>query len=172
MKPTSDHQATDTREDGREHDHREHDDRQQDDRQVADADVVTNDYRSILTELALLTTVSVLLFGFLLTVSAQEDLSAPEDWLLVVALIAIATATIVFILPVAYHRVQYPYGDWRKFQVRSHGFISAGLPMFIVGFYASIALACWERFDWFSFGVAAAPIVLGGAVFLTRRQLA
>jgi hypothetical protein len=137
----------------------------------AEADVVIDDYRSILTELSLLTTVSVLLFGFLLTVVTREQLSGPEGWLLFVALIAIASATVVFVLPVTYHRVQYPYSDWDKFQVRAHGFISVGLPLFLVGFYSSIALALWERFDWFALIVAAAPLALGGAIFMTRRRL-
>jgi Family of unknown function (DUF6328) len=151
--------------------HHAHDGVSEAERERADADVVTDDYRSILTELSLLTTVSVLLFGFLLTVTTRDGLSVAQDWLLFVALISIATATIVFVLPVAYHRVQYPYGDWEKFQVRSHGFITVGLPIFMIGFYASIALACWERFEWFSFIAAGAPIAFGGAIFLTRRQL-
>jgi hypothetical protein len=137
----------------------------------AAADVVTEDYRSILTELSLLTTVSVLLFGFLLTVVMRENLTGAEGWLLFIALISIASATVIFVLPVTYHRVQYPYSDWDKFQVRSHSFISAGLPFFLVGFYASIALALWERFDWFSLIVSGIPLVLGGTIFLARRRL-
>jgi hypothetical protein len=142
-----------------------------DERSRAAADVVTDDYRSILTELSLLTTVSVLLFGFLLTVVTSEDFSGPEAWLLFIALISIASATVIFVLPVPYHRIQYPYRDWEKFQVRAHGFISAGLPLFLIGFYASVALAFWERFGWASFFVAAGPLIIGSAVFLIRRQL-
>jgi Family of unknown function (DUF6328) len=141
------------------------------DRQRADKDVIVDNYRAILTELSLLTTVSVLLFGFLLAVVAREEISTFESWLLVIALICVASATMVFIMPVAYHRAQFPYQDWEKFQLRVHGFVTTGLPLFFAGFYVSVVLAVWERFEYASFIVAAVPLAVGGVLFLARREL-
>jgi hypothetical protein len=84
-------------------------------------------YRTILNELALLTTVSVLLFGFLLS-SPGIATSDVEEWVYAAAIVLIATATLVFILPVAYHHLQFPYRNFEKFQARTHTWLRIGLP--------------------------------------------
>jgi predicted membrane channel-forming protein YqfA (hemolysin III family) len=134
----------------------------------ADRDEIIESYPDILTELRLLSTVSTLIFGFLL---ASQDLaqSGAQEWLYGVALVLIASATVVFLLPVVYHRAQYPYEDWRKFQLRSHFFIVVGTPLLAVGGYMSVALAMWPRWEEASLGVALLPILVGLIVYSLRR---
>jgi len=139
-------------------------------RAAARTDVVTEDYRDILTELALLTTVSVLLFGFLLT-TVRGDPSGTEQWLSAIALISVASATSVFILPVAYHRLHFPYSDWDKFQIRSHGFISVGFPLLGAGLYLSLTLALWDLLGVGAFLVAVIPVAVAALLFVTRRSI-
>jgi len=131
---------------------------------------VTENYHTILTELALLTTVSVLLFGFLLT-RTERSLSDIEEWLLAIALITVASSTTVFILPVAYHRLQFPYSDWAKFQLRSHSFINLGFPLLAAGLYLSLTLAVWDLFEAGSFLVACMPLAVAGLILATRRLI-
>lgn len=131
-------------------------------------DRIVDNYRTILNELSLLATVSVLLFGFLLTV-ARSDASTAERWILFAALICVATSTLIFILPVAYHRIEFPYENWEKFQRRSHYFITVGVPIFIAGVYLSIAVAIWDLTGVVSLAIAAIPLIVAFFVFLGRR---
>lgn len=144
------------------------DSRERDDR--AESDGITDNYRTILNELSLLATVSVLLFGFLLTVATREATTA-EQWLLFVALICVSSATLVFILPVAYHRLEFPYRNWEKFQRRSHYFISVGVPIFIVGIYLSMTVAIWDLVSWGGFLISGIPLAFASVIFFGRRTL-
>lgn len=139
-------------------------------RSRADKDEIVESYSDILTELRLLTTVSILLFGFLLA-TARSDLSDVEKWLLFTALVSVATATAMFVLPILYHRTQFPYGDWEKFQVRAHGFMRVGFPAFGLGFYLSLVVGTWEQVGEGAFAVATIPIVIAALALLFRRQL-
>ena len=140
------------------------------DRDLADRDVIIDGYRTLLTELALLTTISALLFGFLL--AAPDDArTTAERCLLIVAMAAVATSTLVFVLPVVYHRLQFPYTDWEKFQLRTHGFIRIGFPMLAAGIYLALALSVWDTFKAAAFLVAALPTAGALLIFLTRRQI-
>lgn len=139
-------------------------------RQRANQDQVVESYSDILTELRLLTTVSVLLFGFLLTV-ARNDVSDIEKWLLFAALVAVASATALFVLPIAYHRAQFPYEDWEKFQIRAHGFMQVGFPVLAIGFYLSLVVGTWAQMEEAAFAVATVPVVVAGLALLFRRRL-
>jgi len=130
-------------------------------------DVLIEDYRAILNELALLTTVSVLLFGFLL--SNRPSSTGAEDWVYAIAVVAVASATMVFILPVAYHHIQFPYEEFDRFVARSHFWIRGGLPLLAVGLYLSLCLAIWQLFDVGALLIAAAPFVATGIAFALRR---
>jgi hypothetical protein len=136
--------------------------------EAASRDVLIEDYRAILNELALLTTVSVLLFGFLLTSSGSADSSA-EEWIYAAAMVAVASATMVFILPVAYHHVQFPYEEFHKFVARSHFWIRGGLPLLAAGLYLSLCLAIWSLFQAGALLIAAAPFAATGIAFLLRK---
>jgi hypothetical protein len=139
-------------------------------RSQAQQDEIVESYSDILTELRLLTTVSMLLFGFLLA-TARSNLSDTEKWLLFSALVAVATASALFVLPILYHRAQFPYDDWEKFQVRAHGFMRAGFPAFGLGFYLSLVVGTWEQVGEVAFAVATIPVVIAALALLFRRQL-
>ena len=134
-------------------------------------DGLVENYRTILNELALLTTVSVLLFGFLLTSAGSFADTTFEETLYSVAIVLVATATLVFVLPVAYHHIQYPYQDFEKFTERTHGWIVLGLPLLGGSLYLSLSLAIWSLLGAWALGVAALPIVAIAVVFAVRREL-
>ncbi len=137
-------------------------------KEEAQRDVLIEDYRTILSELALLTTVSVLLFGFLLTASNTAD-EGVEEWVYAVATVLVASSTMVFILPVAYHHIQFPYEDFDKFTIRSHHWIRAGLPLLAVGLYLSLCLAIWSLFDVGALVIAASPFIATAIAFVLRK---
>ncbi len=65
----------------------------------------------ILAEARLFTTVSGILFGFLLTGSVAETSQIPgiiQRTLLLLALVCTASATLMFILPPLYHHLRFP----------------------------------------------------------------
>lgn len=134
----------------------------------ADRDVLLEDYRAILSELSLLTTISVLLFGFLLT-SSRGAAEGTEEWMYALAMVLVASSTMFFILPVAYHHVQFPYEDFNKFVARSHHWIRAGLPILASGLYISLCLAIWSLFDLGALAIAAVPFAATITAFLLRR---
>jgi hypothetical protein len=135
----------------------------------ADSDVLIKDYRTILTELALLTTVSVLLFGFLLSNAGSFAGSRLEEWIFAVTVIVVASATLVFVLPVAYHHLQFPYHDFPKFQLRSHRWVQMGLPLLGLGLYLSLCLAIWSLLDAWALLIAATPIAATAGFFALRK---
>jgi hypothetical protein len=136
-------------------------------REAARDELIEN-YRSILNELSLLTTVSVLLFGFLLA-SPSIASSELEEWVYALTIVLIATATLVFILPVAYHHLQFPYTDFEKFQTRSHNWLRIGLPILGVGFYLSLVLSISSIFNEASIIIAGLPVLATLVFFFTRR---
>ncbi len=93
-------------------------------------DHLIRDYDTVLRESALLTTFAGILFGFLLNISinaARNELEYDDRIALVVALFSITIAISLFVMPVIYHHIQYPYGDFEKFKRRSHRFVIFGL---------------------------------------------
>lgn len=135
---------------------------------IADSDLI-EDYKEVLTELALLTTVSALLFGFLLANARAFADSRFEEWVFAAAVVLVASATLVFIMPVAYHHYEYPYKNFSKFQARSHRWVLLGLPLLAGGFYLSLTLAIWALFDAFALLVAALPLVASFIGFVIRK---
>ncbi len=145
-------------------------DRDDGQKQQAEDRLVEN-YRTILNELALLTTVSVLLFGFLLSSSGKFEDTVLEESLYSVAIVMVATATLVFVMPVAYHHLQFPYQDFDKFTERAHAWTLLGLPLLGVSFYLSLSLAIWSLLDAWALIVAALPLMATFIAFLVRRRL-
>lgn len=134
-------------------------------------DVVEN-YADLINELRLLTTVSALLFGFLLAFGSRDGSGSDiERWSFFAAIIATATSTALFVLPSVYHRLQFPYNDWDKFQRRAHAFMMIGVPFLAAGFYFSLALAVWDRVEQGAFVIAAIPLVAVGVVLAFRREI-
>lgn len=82
-------------------------------------------YDIIVRESALLTTTGGILFGFLLSISinSPESFSLINRITLLMALYSITIAISLFVMPVIYHHLQYPYSDLEKFKERSHRFM-------------------------------------------------
>jgi uncharacterized membrane protein YdcZ (DUF606 family) len=137
-------------------------------RQVRVGGLIEN-YRTILNELALLTTVSVLLFGFLLASTSSVN-SGIEEWLNAIAICLVATSTMVFTLPVAYHHLQFPYQDFEKFQARTHNWMRIGLPLLGGSLYLSLCLAIWSLFGEAAFLIAGLPILVTLLAFFLRKR--
>ncbi|MGI0000835.1 MAG: hypothetical protein ACRD6Q_06390, partial [Nitrososphaeraceae archaeon] len=53
--------------------------------------------------------------------------SYTDKGLILIMLYTITTAASLFVMPIIYHHIQYPYGDFEKFRKRSHRFILYGL---------------------------------------------
>ena len=134
-------------------------------------DGLVENYRTILNELALLTTVSVLLFGFLLSSAGSFADSWLEEALYSFAIVMVATATLVFVLPVAYHHLQFPYRDFEKFQERTHSWMIIGLPLLAGGLYLSLSLAIWSLLHEWALLVGGLPLGATYAAFVVRRRL-
>jgi uncharacterized protein DUF6328 len=134
-------------------------------------DTLVENYRTILNELALLTTVSVLLFGFLLASAGRFANTTLEEILYSIAIVLVATATLVFVLPVAYHHLQFPYYDFDKFVSRTHSWVMIGMPMLGGALYLSLSLAIWSLLDAWALLVAAMPVAGTTIAFMTRRLL-
>jgi hypothetical protein len=132
-------------------------------------DSLIENYRTILNELALLTTVSVLLFGFLLA-SPGIATSDVEQWVYAVAVVLIATSTLVFILPVVYHHLQFPYRNFRKFESRTHNWLRIGLPLLGAGFYLSLVLSISAIFQEASILIGAVPVAATAGLFYARKM--
>jgi hypothetical protein len=129
-------------------------------------------YGTIVRESALLTTTGGILFGFLLEISinSAESFSLINRITLLVALYSITIAISLFVMPVIYHHLQYPYRDLEKFKERSHkfmifGLIPAGLTLYLA---LEIALSFTVGRE-IAFGLAAIPFLLVYLLFKKRK---
>lgn len=106
-------------------------------------DKLTPDYGAILRESAILTTFSVFLFGFFLNISinpvAGSDLL--DKIILLIALFSITISAMLFIMPVIYHHLEYPYLDFDKFKKRAHRFTLFGLIPAMITLFLGLQLA-------------------------------
>jgi hypothetical protein len=105
-------------------------------------DELIKDYNAILRESTLLTTVSGFIFGFIFntTLNAPKGFSSIDGIILTIALFTSTCALSLFVMPVVYHNIQYPYRDIEKFKKRSHTFISFGLIPAAVTLYLGLLL--------------------------------
>jgi len=90
---------------------------------------ISSSYDTILKESASLTTFSGILFGFILNISINPPMSFSyiDKVLLLIALYSITVAACLFVMPIIYHHIQFPYHDFEKFRKRSHRFMLIGL---------------------------------------------
>ncbi len=132
-------------------------------------DNLLRDYNSILRESAVLTTFSGILFGFLLNISINfsAEGNIVERVILAVALFSITVAISLFIMPVIYHHMQYPYRSLEKFKNRSHRFLMFGIVPSMITLYLGLELALDRIIGEFSFFIAAVPL---GLVYLFFRM--
>ena len=114
-----------------------------DDEDEIKKDRLYRDYDTILKESAVLTTFSGVLFGFLLNISIRgaNQLLYVEKIILVLALFSVTIAISLFVMPVIYHHVEFPYTDVDKFKKRAHRFILFGFIPTAVTLYLGMALA-------------------------------
>lgn len=83
-------------------------------------DRLLRDYDTVLKESAILTSFGGILFGFLLNISVRgtNQLIFQEKVILILALFSITIAASLFVMPVIYHHLQFPYSDLDKFKRR------------------------------------------------------
>jgi hypothetical protein len=103
----------------------------------------------VLAEARLFTTVSGILFGFLLTASVADTSQIPgiiQRTLLLLALVCTASATLMFILPPLYHHLRFPMDQKQRAQFfwRSHKFLVWGIVPLYAGVYFSVFLALYS----------------------------
>jgi len=134
---------------------------QWDDEDEIKKDRLFRDYDTVLKESAVLTTFGGVLFGFLLNISIRgaNQLSYLERIILVLALFSITIAVSLFVMPVIYHHVQFPYSDVDKFKKRAHRFILFGFIPTIVTLYLGMILAFSPLIDIMAYFVAGLPFV-------------
>ena len=141
-----------------------------DDEDEIKKDRLYRDYDTILKESAVLTTFGGALFGFLLNISIRgaNQLLYLEKIILVLALFSITIAVSLFIMPVIYHHIEFPYADVDKFKKRAHRFILFGFIPTAVTLYLGMALAFSPLIYNLTYFVAALPFAF--VYFLYRMR--
>ena len=142
-----------------------------DDTNETDAKLVQR-YDTILKESALLSTFSGILFGFLLNmaINVPDHFEIIDKVTLIVALYSTTVAASLFVMPVVYHHLQYPYGSLDKFKSRSHRFIILGLIPAGLTLYLGLQLAIHSLLGSIeSFILASLPFILVYFLFRARK---
>lgn len=135
-------------------------------------DHLIRDYDTIVRESALLTTSGGILFGFLLNISINtpEKFTLIDKIALLLALYSITIAISLFVMPVVYHHVQYPYRNLEKFKERSHRFMMFGLIPAGITLYLALEIALsFTVGQVIAFGLAAIPFILVYCLFRKRK---
>ncbi len=97
---------------------------------------------SVISESRTIIAIAGILFGFLLSVSANHKVSDPLDRSLLIASLICSVLTVgIFSLPVIYHHIEFPYHNPRKFALRYHWFMSVGFIPYLLTFFFSILFA-------------------------------
>lgn len=114
---------------------------------------------------------SGILFGFLLNmaVNAPENFGTVNMVALLVAVFSITVAILLFVMPVIYHHLQYPYTDIEKFKRRSHRFIIFGMVPAGITLYLGLAIALSSLLGEFAFIPAVVPFAIVYALFRKRK---
>lgn len=141
------------------------------DKDEGDPDKLLAGYDSIIRESALLTTFSGFLFGFLLNISVLVSgrFSLANQITLLVSMMSITVAISLFVMPVIYHHMQYPYRNLEKFKKRAHKFMKSGFIPVGVTLYLSLEIALSNLINEFAFIVAVIPFGLVYLVFVKRK---
>ncbi len=127
-------------------------------------DKLAPDYGSVLRENAILTTFSAFLFGFLLNIAINPSKSFIfiDKIILLISLFSITISAVLFIMPVIYHHLEYPYLDFDKFKERSHRFTLFGLIPAMITLFLGLQLATRSLVDniTVSFALGTIPFIL------------
>lgn len=135
-------------------------------------DRLVQDYGTVLRESAVLTAFAGILFGFLFetSTSVPDSIAFADRVSLLVALFSITVAISLFVMPVIYHHLQYPYRDIEKFKQRSHRFIVFGLIPAGITLYLGLEIALASAMDaGYAFALAAVPFVMVYVFFRLRK---
>jgi Family of unknown function (DUF6328) len=134
-------------------------------------DALVKDYGTALRESALLTTFSGFLFGFLLniSISSARQFTFSYRIIILIALFNIMVAMCLFIMPVIYHHIEFPYKDVRKFIRRSHRFILFGFLPTAMSLYLGMVLAFSQIIGDYAYLVAVMPFLLVLVLFQMRK---
>ena len=142
-------------------------------------DDIIHDYDSVLKESGVLTSVSGIIFGFLLNISinSPKGFTIEDSILLMISLYSISFAVSFFVMPIIYHHIQYPYRDIEKFKIRSHKFIKFGLISgaiimylgLLLGLKFSLNVGIGSNYEHFSYILAIVPFVLVYIFFKYRK---
>ena len=135
-------------------------------------DKLVQRYDTILKESALLSTFAGILFGFLLNmaINVPDHFEFIDKVTLIVALYSTTVAASLFVMPVVYHHLQYPYGSLDKFKSRSHRFIILGLIPAGLTLYLGLQLAIHSLLGTIeSFLLASLPFILVYFLFRARK---
>ena len=118
-------------------------DKLENDDEKAPKDKLTPDYGAVIRESAVLTTFSAFLFGFLLNIAINTSKSFIfiDKIILLIALFSITISAVLFIMPIIYHHLEYPYIDFEKFKQRSHRFTLFGIIPAMVTLFLGLQLA-------------------------------
>ena len=133
-------------------------------------DDIIQDYDSVLKESGVLTSVSGIIFGFLLNISinSPKGFTIEESIILMISLYSISFAVSFFVMPIIYHHIQYPYRDIEKFKIRSHKFIKFGMipgaiTMYLgllLGLKFSLYIRIGPAYEYFCYILAIGPFIL------------
>ena len=136
-------------------------------------DKLAPDYGSVLRENAILTTFSAFLFGFLLNIAINPSKSfiLIDKIIILIALFSITISAVLFIMPVIYHHLEYPYLDFDKFKERSHRFTLFGLIPAMITLFLGLQLATRSLLDnvTVSFALGTIPFILIYAFYRLRK---
>ncbi|MGI9011010.1 MAG: hypothetical protein ACR2F1_07470 [Nitrososphaeraceae archaeon] len=140
---------------------------------------IIEDYDSVLRESSVLTSVSGIIFGFLLNISinSPDGFTIEDSLILMISLYSISFAVSLFVMPIIYHHVQYPYKDIEKFKIRSHKFIKFGMipgaiTMYLgllLGLKFSLNTGIGSSYEHFSYILAIVPFILVYIFFKKRK---
>ena len=83
-------------------------------------DDIVKDFDSVVREGSVLSSVSGIIFGFLLNISINSPpgFTTEDSIILMISLYSITFTVSFFVMPVVYHHLQYPYSDIDKFKIR------------------------------------------------------
>ena len=134
-------------------------------------DRLLTDYNTVLNESRVLVTFSAILFGFRLNASIvkPERVEFYNQVVLTSALFSITVAASLFIMPVIYHHLRFPYENLEKFIARTHRFILIGLVPTGITLYLGLELSLSFFFGYFAFVVASVPFIVVYILFNKRK---
>ena len=142
-------------------------------------DDIVKDYDSVVREGSVLSSVSGIIFGFLLNISINSPVgfTTEDSLILMISLYSITFAVSFFVMPVVYHHIQYPYTDIDKFKIRSHQFIKFGMIPGAITMYLGLVLGLkfglhngiGPIYEHFSYILAIVPFVLVYIFFRKRK---